>query len=96
MYEWNSLLAPFQFAIAFWLQVASILCDGLDGVEARLTKTNTAKGAFTDLSSGIPEFLETEKSLVNTSFCRHLVYLSESDSPYSQGIQDDDDVDNFL
>lgn len=43
------LLAPFQFAIAFWLLVASILCDGLDGVEARLTKTNTAKGAFTDM-----------------------------------------------
>jgi phosphatidylglycerophosphate synthase len=43
------LLATFQFDIAFWLLVASILCDGLDGVEARLTKTNTARGAFTDM-----------------------------------------------
>ncbi|HVB22775.1 MAG TPA: CDP-alcohol phosphatidyltransferase family protein [Ktedonobacteraceae bacterium] len=43
------LLAPFQFGIAFWLLIASILCDGLDGVEARLTKTNTATGAFTDM-----------------------------------------------
>src|SRR5450756_1862452 len=25
------LLAPFQFTIAFWLLVASIICDGLDG-----------------------------------------------------------------
>jgi phosphatidylglycerophosphate synthase len=43
------LLAPFQFTIAFWLLVASIICDGLDGVEARLTKTNTVRGAFTDM-----------------------------------------------
>lgn len=43
------LLAPFQFAVAFWLLVASIVCDGLDGVEARLTKTNTVRGAFTDM-----------------------------------------------
>ncbi len=43
------LLAPFQFTVAFWLLVASIICDGLDGVEARLTKTNTARGAFTDM-----------------------------------------------
>ena len=42
------LLATVQFDIAFWLLVASIVCDGLDGVEARLTKTNTARGAFTD------------------------------------------------
>ncbi len=27
------LLAPFQFTIAFWLLVTSIICDGLDGVE---------------------------------------------------------------
>lgn len=43
------LLAPFQFTVAFWLLVASIICDGLDGVEARLTKTNTASGSFTDM-----------------------------------------------
>lgn len=42
------LLAAIQFDIAFWLLVASIICDGLDGVEARLTKTNTARGSFTD------------------------------------------------
>src|SRR5712692_8411785 len=43
------VLAPFQFTIAFWLLVASIICDGLDGVEARLTGTNTMRGAFTDM-----------------------------------------------
>ena len=43
------LLAPFQFAIAFWLLVASVICDGLDGVEARFTHTNTTRGSFTDL-----------------------------------------------
>src|SRR6266571_1064268 len=43
------LLAPFHFALAFWLLVASIICDGLDGVEARLKRTNTARGAFTDM-----------------------------------------------
>ena len=43
------VLAPFQFTIAFWLLVASIICDGLDGVEARLTGTNTERGAFTDM-----------------------------------------------
>jgi phosphatidylglycerophosphate synthase len=43
------VLAPFQFAVAFWLLVASIFCDGLDGVEARLTGTNTVRGAFTDM-----------------------------------------------
>ncbi len=43
------LLAPFQFTIAFWLLIASIICDGLDGVEARLTQTNTARGSFTDM-----------------------------------------------
>jgi phosphatidylglycerophosphate synthase len=43
------LLAPIQFTIAFWLLVASVVCDGLDGVEARLTQTNTTGGAFTDL-----------------------------------------------
>jgi phosphatidylglycerophosphate synthase len=43
------VLAPFQFTIAFWLLVASIFCDGLDGVEARLTGTNTVHGAFTDM-----------------------------------------------
>lgn len=43
------LLAPFQFTLAFWLLIASIICDGLDGVEARLTGTNTERGAFTDM-----------------------------------------------
>src|SRR5436309_10944788 len=43
------LLAPFDFTIAFWLLIASIICDGLDGVEARLTMTNTARGSFTDM-----------------------------------------------
>ena len=43
------LLAPFQFDIAFWLLVASIVCDGLDGVEARYTHTNTPCGSFTDV-----------------------------------------------
>jgi archaetidylinositol phosphate synthase len=42
-------LAPFNFALAFWLLAASILCDGLDGVEARLTRTNTPRGSFTDM-----------------------------------------------
>ena len=43
------LLAPFHFAVAFWLLVASTICDGLDGVEARLKRTNTARGSFTDM-----------------------------------------------
>jgi len=43
------LLAPFQFAMAFWLLVASVICDGLDGVEARLKGTTTARGSFTDM-----------------------------------------------
>ncbi len=43
------LLAPFQFAVAFWLLVAAVICDGLDGVEARLTKTNTPSGSFADV-----------------------------------------------
>jgi phosphatidylglycerophosphate synthase len=43
------LLAPFQFAIAFWLLVASVICDGLDGVEARLKGVTTARGSFTDM-----------------------------------------------
>ena len=43
------ILAPSQFVIAFWLLVASVICDGLDGVEARLKGTNTARGSFTDL-----------------------------------------------
>jgi len=43
------LLAPIHFAVAFWLLVASIICDGLDGVEARLKRTNTARGSFTDM-----------------------------------------------
>lgn len=43
------LLATTQFTVAFWLLVASIICDSLDGVEARLTRTNTARGSFTDM-----------------------------------------------
>lgn len=43
------LMAPVQFEVAFWLLVASVVCDGLDGVEARLTKTNTTRGSFTDV-----------------------------------------------
>lgn len=43
------MLAPFHFAFAFWLLMASIICDGLDGVEARLMRTNTARGSFTDM-----------------------------------------------
>ena len=42
-------LAPINFTLAFWLLVVSILCDGLDGVEARLTRTNTPRGSFTDM-----------------------------------------------
>ena len=43
------LLAPFRFAVAFWLLVASVICDGLDGVEARLMRVNTPRGSFTDM-----------------------------------------------
>lgn len=43
------LFATLQFAVAFWLLVASIICDALDGVEARLRRTNTARGSFTDM-----------------------------------------------
>ena len=43
------LLASFYFTVAFWLLAASIICDGLDGVEARLKRTNTARGSFTDM-----------------------------------------------
>lgn len=42
-------LAPFQFTLAFWLLVASVILDGLDGVEARVTGKNTARGSFTDM-----------------------------------------------
>jgi phosphatidylglycerophosphate synthase len=47
------LLAPFHFELAFWLLVFSVVCDGLDGVEARLTKTNTTRGSFTDLTCDV-------------------------------------------
>ena len=43
------LLAPFHFRLAFWLLVASVICDGLDGVEARLKRMNTPRGSFTDM-----------------------------------------------
>lgn len=42
------LLAPFRFSVAFWLLAVSLVCDGLDGVLARQTKTNSMEGAFTD------------------------------------------------
>lgn len=45
----SCLLAPFHFEIAFWLLVASVICDGLDGAEARFTRTNTTRGSFTDV-----------------------------------------------
>ena len=43
------LFAPLNFTIAFWLLVASIICDGLDGVEARVSGKSTARGSFTDM-----------------------------------------------
>ncbi len=45
------LLAPSHFSIAFWLLVASVICDGLDGVEARLKGATTPRGAFIDMFS---------------------------------------------
>jgi phosphatidylglycerophosphate synthase len=42
------VLAPINFTIAFWLLIVSIICDGLDGVEARLKGVATARGSFTD------------------------------------------------
>ena len=41
--------APLNFTIAFWLLVISIVCDGLDGVEARVTGKSTPSGSFTDM-----------------------------------------------
>ena len=43
------LFAPFNYTVAFWFLVASIICDGLDGVEARVTGKNTSRGSFTDM-----------------------------------------------
>lgn len=43
------VLAPFHFTVAFWLLVVSAVCDGLDGVEARLKGETTLRGAFTDM-----------------------------------------------
>jgi phosphatidylglycerophosphate synthase len=43
------LFSSYRFAIAFWLLVASIIFDGLDGVEARLKGTSSARGSFTDM-----------------------------------------------
>ncbi|HLZ58577.1 MAG TPA: CDP-alcohol phosphatidyltransferase family protein [Ktedonosporobacter sp.] len=44
------LLARSNFTLAFWLLVLSVICDGLDGVEARLNNAeNTARGSFTDM-----------------------------------------------
>jgi phosphatidylglycerophosphate synthase len=42
------LLAPFWFVLAFWLLVGSVICDGLDGVAARIKKTDIMRGTFTD------------------------------------------------
>jgi phosphatidylglycerophosphate synthase len=42
-------LAPIFFSLAFWLLVLSLICDGLDGVLARLKGANTTRGAFTDM-----------------------------------------------
>lgn len=43
------LVAPIQYTVAFWLLAASIICDTLDGVEARLNRTTSPRGAFTDM-----------------------------------------------
>ena len=43
------LLTPFLFPLAFWLLVVAFICDGLDGVVARHTRTNTTRGSFTDM-----------------------------------------------
>lgn len=64
------LLAPFQFTIAFWLLVASVVCDGLDGVEARLTQTNTTGGSFTDLVCDVASVAFCTTGLV----CKGLIY----------------------
>lgn len=37
------------YTLAFWLLAASVICDGLDGVAARLVGKNTSRGSFTDL-----------------------------------------------
>ena len=43
------LIAPVYFTLAFWLLIASVICDGLDGVEARLKGGTTRRGAFIDM-----------------------------------------------
>jgi phosphatidylglycerophosphate synthase len=43
------LLAPVYFTLAFWLLCAALVCDALDGVEARATGKSTPRGSFTDL-----------------------------------------------
>lgn len=43
------LLSQIRFAVAFWLLVAAFLCDGLDGVLARLIEKDNARGSFTDM-----------------------------------------------
>jgi phosphatidylglycerophosphate synthase len=46
------LLAPVSFTLAFWLLMLAILCDGLDGVEARavsIAGEDTSRGSFTDM-----------------------------------------------
>jgi phosphatidylglycerophosphate synthase len=42
------LFAPFHFTVAFWLLTTSFIFDGLDGVVARQTRSNSTKGSFTD------------------------------------------------
>jgi phosphatidylglycerophosphate synthase len=46
------LLASFQFPLAFRLPFVSVICDGLDGVVARHTKTDTVGGSMIDLFCG--------------------------------------------
>ncbi len=41
-------LARLRFDIAFWLLVASVLLDAVDGVLARYHRVPSSKGAFTD------------------------------------------------
>jgi len=42
------VLAPLNFALALWLMVLALVLDGLDGVLARQTDSNSLSGAFTD------------------------------------------------
>ncbi len=56
MLSWSSValgaafffVARLRFDLAFWLLVASVLLDTLDGVLARYRRASSAKGSFTD------------------------------------------------